>query len=95
MWNANDSYPNVLPKVLEAAKNGFKAHGVELNPWLVAYSKFRAIRLGLTTSATFSRQDLWKTDFSKFNNVVIFGVEEMVGLEIISQLNIPCMIGLN
>lgn len=67
-----------LSQVLEAASRGFKAHGVELNPWLVAYSKFRAIRLGLSGTATFARQDLWKTDFSKFNNVVIFGVEEMV-----------------
>ena len=31
-------------KVLEAASRGFVAHGVELNPWLVAYSKFRALR---------------------------------------------------
>jgi len=25
--------------VLEAARRGYKAHGVELNPWLVLYSK--------------------------------------------------------
>lgn len=71
--------PTFFKQVLEAASRGFQAHGVELNPWLVAYSKFRAIRLGLSGSATFARQDLWKTDFSKFHNVVIFGVEEMVG----------------
>jgi hypothetical protein len=29
-------------------------------------------------SATFSRQDLWKSDLSRFQNVVIFGVGEMV-----------------
>ena len=29
-------------------------------------------------SATFARQDLWKSDLSKYDNVVIFGVEQMV-----------------
>ena len=33
---------------------------------------------GLRKRAHFQRQDLWKADYSKFDNVVIFGVEEMV-----------------
>lgn len=61
-----------------AAKNGFKAHGIELNPWLVMYSKFTSFKLGIRGSATFARQDLWKTHFGPFDNVVIFGVEQMV-----------------
>ena len=64
--------------VLEAAKAGFRAHGVELNPWLVLYSKYRARRLGLSSAATFSRADLWKSDMGKYDNVVIFGVEQMM-----------------
>merc|ERR1712192_227162 len=28
--------------------------------------------------ATFARQDLWKSDMSKYDNVVIFGVEQMM-----------------
>ncbi|XP_029641239.1 ATP synthase subunit C lysine N-methyltransferase-like [Octopus sinensis] len=64
--------------VLEAAKHGFKATGVELNIWLVLYSKFRSWRLGLNQRAGFVRQDLWKTDLSEFDNIVIFGVEQMM-----------------
>ena len=65
--------------VLQAAKQGFKAHGVELNRWLVYYSRLSAWKNGLRGQATFSRQDLWKSDMSKYNNVVIFGVEQMMG----------------
>jgi len=64
--------------VLEAAKNGFKSHGVEMNLWLVLYSRFRALRLGLRGNASFARQDLWKTNYRKYDNIVIFGVEQMM-----------------
>nr|XP_039268235.1 ATP synthase subunit C lysine N-methyltransferase-like isoform X1 [Styela clava] len=64
--------------VLEAARNGFTASGYELNPWLVFYSKVKAFRLGLSSKATFVRRDLWKTDFQKYENVVIFGVDQMM-----------------
>lgn len=64
--------------VLAAAKLGFPSSGVELNPWLVIYSKIKAYKLGLSKSATFKRQDIWKTDLKKFENIVIFGVDEMM-----------------
>ena len=63
--------------VLAAADAGFQAHGIELNPWLVAYSKVKAT-VTRTPKATFARQDLFKTDFGVYDNVVIFGVEQMV-----------------
>ena len=61
-----------------AAQKGYQAHGIELNLWLVLYSRFRAFRLGLRSTATFSRQDLWKSNFTSYDNIVIFGVEQMV-----------------
>ncbi|XP_054718106.1 ATP synthase subunit C lysine N-methyltransferase-like [Uloborus diversus] len=64
--------------VLAAAKLGFRGLGVELNPWLVFYSKIRAFNLGLSSHAKFKRQDIWKTDLGKFQNVIIFGVEQMM-----------------
>ena len=64
--------------VIQAAKSGYKAHGVELNRWLVYYSRWSALRAGQRGQATFARQDLWKSDMGKFNNVVIFGVEQMM-----------------
>ena len=61
-----------------AAQQGYLAHGIELNPWLVLYSRYRSLRLGLWRYAKFSRQDLWKSHFGSYPNVVIFGVEQMV-----------------
>ena len=61
-----------------AAREGYKSHGIELNPWLILYSKYKSIRLGLRSSATFSRQDLWKSNLGCYDNIVIFGVEQMV-----------------
>lgn len=64
--------------VLAAAKQGFYAKGVELNRWLVYYSRFRAWRLGVSRQAGFFRADLWKHDLRQYDNVVIFGVEQMM-----------------
>ncbi|CAL1266974.1 unnamed protein product [Larinioides sclopetarius] len=64
--------------VLAAAKMGFPAVGVELNPWLVIYSKIKTLYLGLSDSASFQRRDIWKTDLKKYDNIVIFGVEQMM-----------------
>lgn len=66
--------------VLEAAKEGFPSLGVELNPWLVWYSQFKARSLKLNHLATFKRCDLWKVKLHSFNNIVIFGVDQMMPL---------------
>ncbi|KAG5877950.1 hypothetical protein JTB14_001180 [Gonioctena quinquepunctata] len=64
--------------VIEAAKCNFLSHGVELNPWLVYYSKLWALRNGLHKSTRFFRRDLWRYNISKYDNIVIFGVEQMM-----------------
>ena len=64
--------------VLAAAKNGFACTGVELNFWLVLYSKIAAVLHGLRGSANFKRIDLWKTNLSDYDKIVIFGVAEMM-----------------
>lgn len=63
---------------LETAKAHFKSHGVELNPWLVVYSKLNALKQGLSKDTKFFKRDLWKYDVSTYDNIVIFGVEQMV-----------------
>ena len=65
--------------VLTAARDGFLATGVELNRWLVYYSRWTAWRAGLRLQTSFVREDLWKHDMKQYNNVVIFGVEQMMG----------------
>ncbi|XP_058809354.1 ATP synthase subunit C lysine N-methyltransferase [Phymastichus coffea] len=64
--------------VIAAAKADFQADGVELNPWLVTYSNISAYRNGVSSKTSFFKKDLWKHHFNKYNNVVIFGVEEMM-----------------
>lgn len=64
--------------VLATAKQGFQATGVELNRWLVYFSRLKARQLGLSRSSSFYRTDLWKHDLNQYDNIVIFGVEQMM-----------------
>lgn len=75
----------------EAAKYGYNASGVELNSMLVFYSKFKALtswsrlKKEMYVEPTmpifyprFHRADLWKFDMSKYDVIVVFGVQEMM-----------------
>ncbi|CAL4215114.1 unnamed protein product, partial [Meganyctiphanes norvegica] len=65
--------------VIAAAKNmGLHGVGVELNPWLVWYSRMRALRSGVRPLTSFVTKDLWTIKFQQYNNICIFGVEEMM-----------------
>ena len=64
--------------VIAAAKNGFSSTGVELNMWLILYSKLSAVFSGVQNSAKFQKKDLWKVDLSNYDKIVIFGVAEMM-----------------
>lgn len=68
--------------LIAAAKNGLKADGVELNTWLVQYSRLSALYHGVFKHTTFYQKDLWKFDVSPYRYIVIFGVEQMVYIEI-------------
>jgi hypothetical protein len=61
----------------------WQAHGVELNPWLVLYSRLQSLRLrisGAPGTASFSVRDLFKHDLGVYDHVVIFGVDSMMPL---------------
>ncbi|KNC56180.1 uncharacterized protein AMSG_02195 [Thecamonas trahens ATCC 50062] len=64
--------------VIAAAKRGAMATGYEINYWLVLYSRWRAWREGVWAQTTFRKADLWKTDLSGFDAIVVFGVAEML-----------------
>ncbi|KAI5634061.1 hypothetical protein NE865_13230 [Phthorimaea operculella] len=64
--------------VFTAAKLGFKADGVELNPWLVYYSRIAALLDPKARASKFYRKDLWSFGLRPYNNIVIFGVEQMM-----------------
>lgn len=62
--------------VFAAAKLGYRATGVELNPWLVYWSRFKARTQRLP--ATFIKGDLFKVPLSKYNVVIVFGVDSLM-----------------
>lgn len=64
--------------VFVAAKAGFKADGVELNPWLVLYSKLASLFTPQCRDTRFFCRDLWKFNLKSYDNIVIFGVEQMM-----------------
>lgn len=64
--------------VFTATKLGFRADGVELNPWLVYYSRIASLLNSEYRGAKFYRRNLWTFDMKPYNNVVIFGVEQMM-----------------
>ncbi|XP_018019214.1 ATP synthase subunit C lysine N-methyltransferase [Hyalella azteca] len=65
--------------VLAACKElGVRGTGVELNPWLVLYSRYRAWRDGVSHCASFTTTDLWKLDLRPYDCVLIFGVQQMM-----------------
>ena len=78
--------------VIDCAKAGVcqTAHGVELNRWLIYYSRWQAYRNGVWRNTKFFKKDLWRYDLSPYNQIVIFGVEEMVRILILYRL--PVMI---
>ena len=64
---------------VELAKRlGVKARGVELNPWLVYYSRYSAWRENVGELCTFERGDLFKADVSDADAVALFVVPAMM-----------------
>uniref|UniRef100_A0A1B0GK74 Uncharacterized protein n=1 Tax=Lutzomyia longipalpis TaxID=7200 RepID=A0A1B0GK74_LUTLO len=64
--------------VIAAARNGYKSHGVELNRWLVHYSRLSALQAGVWGNVKFFRKDLWRFNLSPYSHIVIFGVDCMM-----------------
>lgn len=61
-----------------AARVGFQSSGVDLNPWLIIFSKIRARLLGLSYLTKFDKKNLFAVDLLPFNNVIIFGVDQLM-----------------
>ncbi|CAG4932795.1 unnamed protein product [Colias eurytheme] len=64
--------------VFTAAKLGFAADGVELNSVLVYYSRIASIFNKQYNKTRFFKRNLWTFDLKPYNNIVIFGVEQMM-----------------
>jgi SAM-dependent methyltransferase len=58
--------------VIEAARRGAQAFGVEYNPDMVELSRANAAKEKLAGTATFIQGDIFKTDFSKANVITLY-----------------------
>ena len=59
--------------VIALAKRGIEAHGYEINPLLVLYSRLKIRSLGLEQKACIHWKSFWRVDFSKFDGVIVYG----------------------
>lgn len=64
--------------VIAAARRGTAAHGVELNPWLVWWSRLQARMWGLSSKAAFTCGNLWSFDTSDFDVVTVYGLSPIM-----------------
>lgn len=60
--------------VIAAARRGMFARGVELNPWLVWWSRWRARLAGVQDRAAFSCGNLWSFNCQPFDAVTVYGL---------------------
>jgi SAM-dependent methyltransferase len=63
--------------VIAAAKRGARAHGIEYNPDLIELSRKSAAKEGVGDRATFEKDDIFKSNFSKATVVILFLLPEM------------------
>ncbi|CAF1421981.1 unnamed protein product [Adineta steineri] len=65
--------------VFEAVQQGLpRATGIELNRVLVYYARLKALTSGQRKICQFKRANLWKYDLSKYDTIVLFGVDTMM-----------------
>jgi cyclopropane fatty-acyl-phospholipid synthase-like methyltransferase len=60
------------------AKEGFEAHGYELNPILVWWSRLRIAFAGLSGKAFVHMGDFWKEDFTRFDVVTLYCMQRVM-----------------
>jgi cyclopropane fatty-acyl-phospholipid synthase-like methyltransferase len=65
--------------VIAFAKTGVEAHGYEINPVLVALSRYKIRRSGLGDKAFIHFADFWNKDFSGYDAVTVYGINHMMG----------------
>ena len=60
--------------VIAFAKKGFRVTGIEINPLLAFFSKFKVFKLGLSNKVKIQNKSFWDTDFSNFDVITVFGI---------------------
>lgn len=60
--------------VIAMAKAGAIAHGYEINPFLVWWSRKKIAKEGLSDKAFIHHKSFWNEDFSSFDFISIYGI---------------------
>jgi len=60
------------------ARNGAKATGIEVNPWLVFISNWHLRRHGLNKQVKIIHSNFWTHDLSKYTVVIVYGIGYMM-----------------
>ncbi len=60
--------------VVALAKAGATAHGYEINPFLVWWSKWRMMQLPVSERGVIQLASLWQVNFSQYDVVTLFGM---------------------
>lgn len=64
--------------VIAFAGLGVQSHGYEINPLLVAWSRYKIRKQGLENIAFIHFKDFWQTNLSSFKAVTVFGIGHMM-----------------
>ncbi len=60
--------------VIAAAYEGAEAHGYEVNPWLVVWSRWMIRREGLQGKAFIHWQSFWNVSLKEFDTIIVYGI---------------------
>ncbi len=64
--------------VIAMARAGAVAHGYEINPFLVWWSKYKIHKAGLSGRAFVHWGSFWKKNFSEFDVITVFGIKKIM-----------------
>lgn len=64
--------------VIALTQAGAEAHGYEINPILVLWSKINLRRAGLQKQAKIFRQNFWSVNLNQYEVVMIFGMTHVM-----------------
>jgi methylase of polypeptide subunit release factors len=56
------------------AQKGIEAHGYEINPLLVFWSRYLIKKAGLEKIAFVHWESFWKVNFSFYNTIIVYGI---------------------
>ena len=64
--------------VIALARAGAEAHGFEINPLLIWWSRWKIKKAGLINQAFIHKKSFWNEDFSQYNIITLFGMTHIM-----------------